>query len=79
MVLNSRQCSLYASRLLPPHILPKQQDVIAVFELTIEAVANAQDGAIDHDLDVLPQLTGCGIPERTLQLGRRCALKPEWG
>jgi hypothetical protein len=40
--------------LLPPHILPKQQNTIAVLELAIQTVADAQDGAIDHDLDMLP-------------------------
>jgi len=40
--------------LLPPHILPKQQNTIAVLELAIQPVADAQDGAIDHDLDMLP-------------------------
>jgi len=51
---------------LPSHILPKQQNTIAVLELAIQAVTDAQDGAIDHDLDVLPKLAGRWIPECTL-------------
>jgi hypothetical protein len=54
--------------LLPTHILPKQQDAIAVLELAIQAMPDAKDGTIDHDLDMLPQLTRGCIPEGTLQL-----------
>ena len=52
--------------MLSPHILPKQQNAIAVLELAIQAVADAQDGTIDYNLDVLSQFARLWIPERAL-------------
>jgi hypothetical protein len=54
--------------LLPSHVLSKEQNSIAILERAVEAMADAQDGAVDHDLDMLPQLTGRCIPEGTLEL-----------
>ena len=54
-------------------ILAKQQHAIAIFELAIQAMADAEDGAIDHDLDMLPQLTRRCIPECVLELRKALA------
>ena len=58
---------------LAPHVLPEEQDAIAMVQLAVEAVAHPQDGAIDHDFDMLGQLTRLRIPEGILQLWKTFA------
>jgi len=51
-----RESPLTRRIFLTPHILPKEQDAIAMAQLAVEAMAHPQDGAVDHHFDMLRQL-----------------------
>jgi hypothetical protein len=49
-----------------PHILSEQQDSITIAQLAVEAMAYAEDGPVDHNLDMRSQLARLRIPEGVL-------------
>src|SRR5206468_1161271 len=62
---------------LAAHELAEQRDVIALLERRVELVRDAEDGIVDHDLDVLAELRVVGTPECRVEVGEAGGPAPE--